>query len=108
VLASVWIEKWRQLPKHSMQAPCDCLFDRDDISDRLSEITCPAIIIHGTADQSIEVQRARELARGLTGCDDVVLIEGAPHASNLTHPDEVNPPLRAFLDSLAPAAADSL
>jgi 3-oxoadipate enol-lactonase len=108
VLASVWIEKWRQLPKHSMQAPGDCLFDRDDISDRLSEITCPALIIHGTADQSIEVQRARELARGLTGCDDVVLIEGAPHASNLTHPDEVNPPLRAFLDSLAPAAADSL
>jgi 3-oxoadipate enol-lactonase len=103
-LSPVWIEKWRQLPKDSMQAPGDCLFDRDDISDRLSEITCPAIVLHGTADQSIEVQRAEKLSRGLPGCGGVVLIEGAPHASNLTHPDEVNPALRTFLDGLAPGA----
>jgi 3-oxoadipate enol-lactonase len=100
VLNEVWIAKWRKLGRDTMQAPADCLFDRDDLTDRLAEIACPAIVIHGTADQSIEIELAEELCRGLSGCDEVVRIEGAPHASNLTHPDQVNPPLLAFLRSL--------
>ena len=83
-----------------MDAPANCLFDRDDISDRLGEIACPAIVFHGTADQSIEIERAEELCHGLSGCTGVVRIEGAPHAANLTHPDEVNGPLLDFLRSL--------
>ena len=100
VLNEVWIAKWRRLPRESMRAPGDCLFDRDDISERLGEISCPAIVLHGTADQSIEIERGEELCRGLSGCEGVVRIEGAPHASNLTHPDRVNPPLLEFLRSL--------
>ena len=100
VLNEVWIAKWRKLARESLRAPGDCLFDRDDISDRLGEISCPAIVFHGTADQSIELALAEELCRGLSGCTGVVRIEGAPHASNLTHPDEVNPPLLDFLRSL--------
>jgi pimeloyl-ACP methyl ester carboxylesterase len=98
-LNEVWIAKWRELPPESMRAPGDCLFDRDDISERLDEISCPAIVFHGTADLSIEIERAEELCRGLSGCEGVVRIEGAPHASNLTHPDQVNPPLLEFLRS---------
>jgi pimeloyl-ACP methyl ester carboxylesterase len=49
-----WIAKWRQLPRQNMGPASECLFDRDDITDRLGEITCPAIVFHGTADQSIE------------------------------------------------------
>ena len=100
VLNEVWIAKWRRLPRETLQAPGDCLFDRDDLSDRLGEISCPAIVFHGTADKSIEIERAEELCAGLSGCGGVVRIEGAPHAANLTHPDEVNPPLLDFLRSL--------
>jgi len=100
VLNEVWIAKWRELPRESLRAPGDCLFDRDDVSDRLGEISCPAIVFHGTADQSIEMERAEELCRGLSGCGGVMRIEGAPHAANLTHPDEVNGPLLDFLRSL--------
>jgi pimeloyl-ACP methyl ester carboxylesterase len=99
-LNPVWIGKWRRLPQESMKAPADCLFDRDDIADRLGEISCPAIVFHGTADQSIEIELAEQLSQGLSGCTGVVRIEGAPHASNLTHPDQVNPPLLDFLRSL--------
>jgi len=88
------------LPLESMRAPGDCLFDRDDVSDRLGEILCPAIVFHGTADESIEMERAELLCRGLPGCGGVVRIEGAPHASNLTHADQVNGPLLDFLRSL--------
>lgn len=100
VLGEHWIAKWRELPRAAMQAPGDCLFDRDDISDRLREISCPALVIHGTADMSIEIELAEKLCVGLSGCAEVVRIEGAPHASNLTHPAEANAALLAFLRSL--------
>jgi 3-oxoadipate enol-lactonase len=100
VLSEPWIAKWKELPRESMRAPGDCLFDRDDISERLGEISCPAIVFHGTADRSIEIDRAEELCRGLSGCAEVVRIEGAPHASNLTHPREVNGPLLDFLRAI--------
>jgi 3-oxoadipate enol-lactonase len=100
VLNAVWIAKWRELPRETMRAPGDCLMDRDDITDRLSEISCPAIVFHGTADRSIEMEKAEALCRGLSGCAGVVRIDGAPHAANLTHPDRVNGPLLDFLRSL--------
>jgi pimeloyl-ACP methyl ester carboxylesterase len=100
ILNEVWIAKWRQLPRETLREPGNCLFDRDDITDRLNEIKCPAIVFHGTADQSIEIEKADELCEALSGCTGVVRIEGGPHASNLTHPDQVNGPLLEFLRSL--------
>ena len=97
VLSQEWIAKWKQLPRDQLAAPGDCLLDRDDLTPRLGEISCPAIVFHGTADQSIGMDKARELCAGLSGCTGVVAVDGAPHASNLTHPGEVNPPLLAFL-----------
>lgn len=95
-----WIAKWRELPRAAMQAPGDCLFEREDISDRLGEISCPALVIHGTADMSIEMELAEKLSAGLSGSAEVVRIEGAPHASNLTHPAEANAALLEFLRGL--------
>jgi 3-oxoadipate enol-lactonase len=100
VLNEPWIAKWKALPHEALKAPGDCLFDRDDITDRMGEISCPAIVFHGTADQSIEIEKAEELCQALSGCTGLVRIEGGTHASNLTHPDVVNPPLLGFLRSL--------
>lgn len=99
-LNEVWIAKWKEAPRENMEAPGDCLFDRDDITDRLGEISCPAIVFHGTADASIEMEKAEELCQGLIGCRGVVRVEGGSHASNLTHPEAVNGPLLEFLRSL--------
>lgn len=95
-----WIAKWQARPKELLLEPGRCLLGRDDVTDRLGEITCPALVIHGTEDAGIGVDLAERLAAGLPGCDGVVAIEGAPHAANLTHPDEVNPTLLAFLRGL--------
>jgi pimeloyl-ACP methyl ester carboxylesterase len=100
MLNEVWIAKWRQLPRESLKAPGDCLFDRDDITDRLGEIQSPAIVFHGTADQSIEIEKAEQLSEALPGCTGLVRVEGGPHASNLTHPEQVNGPLLEFLRAL--------
>jgi pimeloyl-ACP methyl ester carboxylesterase len=99
-LSTSWIAKWRQWPIDSLKEPGNTLFDRDDITDRLGEITCPAIVFHGTADMSIEMELAEQLCANLSGCTGLVQVEGAPHAANLTHPDEVNGPLLEFLRSL--------
>lgn len=100
VLNEQWIAKWRKLPVENLQPAGDCLLDRDDITDRLGEITCPAIVFHGTADVSIEIDKAEALCRALSGCVGLVRVDGAPHASNLTHPEQVNGPLLEFLRSV--------
>jgi 3-oxoadipate enol-lactonase len=99
-ISEAWIAKWHVLAREAMNEPTNTLFERDDITDRVGEITCPAIIFHGTADLSIPPDKAQALCDRLPGSTGVVLIEGGPHASNLTHPQEVNEPLLGFLRSL--------
>ena len=72
---------------------------RDDMTDRLGEITCPAIVIHGTEDTAITMDRAEALAAGLPGAGPVVKVGGA-HAANLTNPGPVNEAIVEFLASL--------
>jgi pimeloyl-ACP methyl ester carboxylesterase len=40
---------------------------------------------------------ADALCKALPNCQGVVVVEGAAHASNLSHPEQVNGPLREFL-----------
>ncbi len=74
--------------------------DRDDLTGRLAGITCPTLIVHGTADAGIPLARAEAVRDGLGGPVTFTLIEGAAHASNVTHPDEVNQALLGFLTGL--------
>lgn len=100
-LAPPWIASWKSRPKEFLVHPAACLLDREDITERLHEIKCPALIVHGTADMAICAERAEALQRGLRHADPIVWIEAASHASNLTHPQMVNPALRSFLKRVA-------
>ncbi len=98
-----WKDKWRQWVSRDPERivePGNCLLDRDDVTDRLDEIQCPAIVVHGTEDQAIPMHEAELLRAELPDCRDLVPVEGAAHAASLTHADEVNPHLRRFLDAL--------
>lgn len=99
-LAPAWIERWLGREPESILAPGRCLLGRDDVTDRLGEIACPALVVHGTADAAIGIDKAERLRSDLPDCRDLVPVEGAGHAANLTHPDAVNPHIRAFLDAL--------
>lgn len=92
-----WFEKWADLPRDGFALAFQCLGERDDITARLGEITCPAIIFHGDADQAIEMSRAEALRDGLSGCEQLVVVKGAAHAGNLSHPEQVNEALGEFL-----------
>lgn len=96
---AVWIAKWQARPKELLAQAGACLLSRDDITDRLGEITCPALVIHGTEDTAITMDKAETLAAGLVGCGGVVKVGGA-HAANLTNPEPVNAAILEFLAGL--------
>ena len=70
------------------------------ITDRVGAISCPVLVVHGTDDQAISLDRAKAMAASLSDVRGFVEVDGAAHAANLSHPEVVNPPLREFLDSL--------
>jgi 3-oxoadipate enol-lactonase len=98
-VSGAWIAKWKARDKELIREPGKCLMERDDLVARLSEITCPALVIHGTEDTALSMEEAVVTAAGLSGCSGVVAVPGA-HAANLTHPEPVNAAMRSFLDSL--------
>ena len=98
--ADKWTAKWRSWPQHRVTNMIETLLGREDITDRLGEIDCPVAIVHGTADPSIPMEKAEALCAGLSRCSSVTRIEGGGHASNLSHPEEVNEALEKFLASL--------
>jgi pimeloyl-ACP methyl ester carboxylesterase len=98
-----WYAKWNKRyadDPGQLTWPFRCLMDRDDITGRLAEITCPALIVHGTADVAIPMPRAEVVRDGLGGPVTFIAVEGATHASNVTHPDEVNQAILGFLSGL--------
>lgn len=95
-----WKAKWMAEDPARIVDPGGALVDRDDITERLGEITCPVLIVHGTADTAIPIEKAELLRAELPDCRDLVPIEGAAHAPNLTHPAEVNRHIERFLEAL--------
>jgi len=91
-----WIEKWLSRPATDAIEPYRTLTSREDLHDRLGEITCPAIVIHGAADPAISMDKAEALCAGLPGCEGLIRIPEAGHAANLSHPGVVNEALRDF------------
>jgi pimeloyl-ACP methyl ester carboxylesterase len=70
--------------------------ERDDISDRTPTISIPTLVIHGTDDAAIDLERAEALAQRIPGAR-LETIDGAGHQSNVDSPDEVNRLLQAWL-----------
>jgi 3-oxoadipate enol-lactonase len=91
-----WIEKWLEQPREAIVPIYDALMGRDDLRDRLDEIVCPTIVIHGEADVAIPMERAEQLAEGLPHCVGLVRVPGAGHAANLSHPGIVTETIRDF------------
>lgn len=94
-----WVSRWRQYDPRHVAAAMEALIARDDVSERLGEITAPTFIAHGTEDHGMPIATSEFLASKLPA-DGVVRLEGAAHAAAFTHADQLIGPLRAFLDGL--------
>jgi pimeloyl-ACP methyl ester carboxylesterase len=98
--AAAWKAKWRRIAPHDLAGCWDCLSHRDDITGRLKEIKVPTMVIHGDADAAIPLGLAETLAREIPD-SELVVVAGAGHAANLTHPAIVNPAIERFLAKVA-------
>jgi 3-oxoadipate enol-lactonase len=95
-----WYAKWAAADPDQFTHAFNTLMEREDITSRLGEITCPALIIYGTADAAIPMAKAEVLRDGLGGKTMLTVVEDGTHASNVSHPDEVNAAMANFLRTL--------
>ena len=72
-----------------------------DFRGDIPAITVPALILHGTADNILPIDKTARKFRELLPEATYVEIEGAPHGLLWTHADEVNAALLDFLGSSA-------
>lgn len=98
---TLWLPRWRQVSGHSFVAAMNNLIERDDISGRLKEIRCPAIVFHGLEDHGVPPADGEYLHATLPGSVRFVPVPGASHSACMTHPEVVNPPLVEFLRAYA-------
>jgi pimeloyl-ACP methyl ester carboxylesterase len=95
-----WMEKWRATSNDRVRNAFDSLVERDDLTEELGRIECPAIVLHGDQDVAIPMERAEALATGLPRCGEVVVVPGAGHSAQMSAPDTVNTHIREFLEGL--------
>jgi non-heme chloroperoxidase len=79
----------------------------DDYAEDIKRIDVPTLILHGTADRILSIDgQGRRLHAALPDAQ-FVEIEGGPHLLCVTHTDEVNRALLAFLEQPVLAGAAS-
>ncbi len=99
-LSAEWIAKWEGRRDAQMEFAAQTLLDRDDITDRVGEISCPILSVHGEQDQSIDIAKAEALQAAATDARGLVRVPSAAHAPNMTHPQIVNAAIADFLVTL--------
>jgi pimeloyl-ACP methyl ester carboxylesterase len=77
----------------------------EDFSEDIKRIDVPTLILHGTADRILPIDgQGRRLHAALPDAR-YVEIEGGPHVGCVTHAEEINRELLAFLRETAPVSA---
>ena len=69
----------------------------DDFHDDIKRIDVPTLVLHGTADRILSLQGQGRRMHAALPAAHYVEIDGGPHVMCLSHADEVNRELLAFL-----------
>ncbi|WP_027554878.1 alpha/beta fold hydrolase [Bradyrhizobium sp. Cp5.3] len=96
--APAWRSKWSNMKAPNLREAFRALVTRDDITEKVSSIKVPTLVIHGSADPAITSDKAEFLASKIPNAE-LRIVDGAAHAPNLTHAEQVNKVMRAFLQS---------
>lgn len=93
-----WIAKWKQIPYSQIAHAGTNLIERDDVTDRLGELTMPALVVSGSQDAGLPFDDQVEFAQALNAKGLVVFDAG--HSLNVTKAAEFNEVLLDFLATL--------
>jgi 3-oxoadipate enol-lactonase len=70
-----------------------------DVWDRLAEVACPVLVLHGTEDHLVSVENARRLAAAIPD-SRLVLLQGAGHVYHSEQAEASDAAVLDFLDEL--------
>lgn len=68
-----------------------------DFRDDLGAISVPTLVIHGDGDQTVPFEGSGKRSHAAIEGSELRVIEGAPHGLNVSHAEEFNRALLAFL-----------
>jgi 3-oxoadipate enol-lactonase len=75
-----------------------------NLTDRLKELHCPALVIVGEEDPGTPVGMARDIQAALPGAQ-LAILRSASHLSNVEQPEEFDRALLEFLDKASGKSA---
>jgi pimeloyl-ACP methyl ester carboxylesterase len=75
-----------------------------DMTGRLKELHCPALVIVGEEDPGTPVEMARDIQAALPGAQ-LAILRSASHLSNVEQPEELTRVLTGFLDKASGKSA---
>jgi non-heme chloroperoxidase len=78
---------------------CTTAFTRTDFRDDLGRFSIPTLVIHGDSDAIVPFDSSGKLTAAAIEDSKLVVLKDAPHGLNVTHADEFNAELLAFLRS---------
>ncbi|MCU0463663.1 MAG: alpha/beta hydrolase [Anaerolineae bacterium] len=97
-----WHARWEAFDHNHMFHTINALLAKEILTDeQIASIKVPVLSIHGMDDRGTPVALADQLYALFPNGKGTVRIKGAAHAVNMTHPNEIYPALRAFLDEYA-------
>jgi len=76
---------------------CTVAFATTDFRDDLTKITVPTLVIHGDSDAIVPFEVSGKRTHEAIAGSEVVVIEGAPHGVTVSHKEEWNRHVLAFL-----------
>lgn len=76
---------------------CMEAFGTTDFRDDLKKVSVPTLVIHGDGDGIVPVEGSGERTHKAIPGSELVVVPGAPHGFNVSHAEEFNRHLIAFL-----------
>lgn len=86
----------------SLKGTIDCVtaFGETDFRPDMAKIDVPTLVIHGSNDQIVPFETTGKLAAEMIKNATLKVYDNAPHGFALTHQDQLNEDLLAFVKSL--------
>ena len=90
---------WLQGMMGGLKGQLDCIheFSEVDYTEDLKKIDVPTLIIHGDDDQIVPIDAAGRMSAKIIKDATLKVYPGAPHGLAVTHQDQLNADLLAFI-----------
>lgn len=76
---------------------CMAAFGTTDFRDDLPKVSVPTLVLHGDNDGTIPFEGSGKRTHEAIAGSELHLIAGGPHGCNVSHADDFNAALLAFL-----------